>query len=501
MSNVLKMSHITKRFPGVLANDDASFELEQGEVHVLLGENGAGKSTLMNILYGLIQPDEGEIWINGKKAEIHSPTDALSCGVGMVHQQFMLVPNMTVAENIAIGKEPTKGIFTDLGKVKAKIKEFSEKFGLELNPDRYIWQLSAGEQQRVEIFKVLYRGADILILDEPTSVLSPPEIEALFDILRSFVKAGKSIILITHKLNEVLSISDRVMVMRRGAVQGTVKTSEIDKKQLANMLVGRDVVFPVVLEQKEQGEVSARIEYLKVAGGYGKDSVEDFDLQLHKGEIVGIAGVDGNGQRELVEALVGLRKVKSGKIWVEDKDITDSAIWKRIDLGIRYVPAERKLRGVAGELSIVENAVLKNYREEPISKKGVLKPEEMRKFAQSLVDQYDIRCGSIDTPVGTLSGGNMQKMLFARETAGASGLLIVEQPTQGLDVGAIEFVRKTLLEKRSEGIAILLISADLDEVLELSDRIMVMYEGKVVYQCSQTEVDRETIGLAMAGMK
>lgn len=501
MSNVLKMSHITKRFPGVLANDDASFELEQGEVHVLLGENGAGKSTLMNILYGLIQPDEGEIWINGKKAEIHSPTDALSCGVGMVHQQFMLVPNMTVAENIAIGKEPTKGIFTDLGKVKAKIKEFSEKFGLELNPDRYIWQLSAGEQQRVEIFKVLYRGADILILDEPTSVLSPPEIEALFDILRSFVKAGKSIILITHKLNEVLSISDRVMVMRRGAVQGTVKTSEIDKKQLANMLVGRDVVFPVVREQKEQGEVSARIEYLKVAGGYGKDSVEDFDLQLHKGEIVGIAGVDGNGQRELVEALVGLRKVKSGKIWVEDKDITDSAIWKRIDLGIRYVPAERKLRGVAGELSIVENAVLKNYREEPISKKGVLKPEEMRKFAQSLVDQYDIRCGSIDTPVGTLSGGNMQKMLFARETAGASGLLIVEQPTQGLDVGAIEFVRKTLLEKRSEGIAILLISADLDEVLELSDRIMVMYEGKVVYQCSQAEVDRETIGLAMAGMK
>lgn len=501
MSNVLKMSHITKRFPGVLANDDASFELEQREVHVLLGENGAGKSTLMNILYGLIQPDEGEIWINGKKAEIHSPTDALSCGVGMVHQQFMLVPNMTVAENIAIGKEPTKGIFTDLGKVKAKIKEFSEKFGLELNPDRYIWQLSAGEQQRVEIFKVLYRGADILILDEPTSVLSPPEIEALFDILRSFVKAGKSIILITHKLNEVLSISDRITVMRRGAVQGTVKTSEIDKKQLANMLVGRDVVFPVVREQKEQGEVSARIEHLKVAGGYGKDSVEDFDLQLHKGEIVGIAGVDGNGQRELVEALVGLRKVKSGKIWVEDKDITDSAIWKRIDLGIRYVPAERKLRGVAGELSIVENAVLKNYREEPISKKGVLKPEEMRKFAQSLVDQYDIRCGSIDTPVGTLSGGNMQKMLFARETAGASGLLIVEQPTQGLDVGAIEFVRKTLLKKRSEGIAILLISADLDEVLELSDRIMVMYEGKVVYQCSQAEVDRETIGLAMAGMK
>lgn len=501
MSNVLKMSHITKRFPGVLANDNADFELEKGEIHVLLGENGAGKTTLMNILYGLLQPDEGEIIINGKKVEIHSPTDALNCGVGMVHQQFMLVPNMTVSENIAVGKEPRKGIFTDLGSVKKKIDEFSKSFGLELDPNRYIWQLSAGEQQRVEIFKVLYRGADILILDEPTSVLSPPEIEALFEILRSFAKAGKSIILITHKLNEVLSISDRVTVMRRGAVQGTVKTSDIDKKQLANMLVGRDVVFPVVRQHKEAGALSACIEHLKVAGEYGKDAVVDFNLELHKGEIVGIAGVDGNGQRELVEALVGLSKAKSGRIWVDNKDITEMPVWKRIDLGIRYVPAERKRRGVAGELSIVDNAVLKNYREEPISQKGVLNSEEMRRFAQGLVDQYDIRCGSINTAVGTLSGGNMQKMLFAREMAGASGLLIVEQPTQGLDVGAIEFVRNTLLEKREEGIAILLISADLDEVLELSDRVLVMYEGKVVHQCSQSEIDREAIGLAMAGMK
>ena len=501
MSNVLKMSHITKRFPGVVANDDASFELEQGEIHVLLGENGAGKTTLMNILYGLMQPDEGEIFINGKKAQISSPTDALAHGVGMVHQQFMLVPNMTVAENIAIGKEPTKGIFTDLGKVKAKIKEFSDQFGLELDPNRYIWQLSAGEQQRVEIFKVLYRGADILILDEPTSVLSPPEIEALFEILRSFVKAGKSIILITHKLNEVLSISDRVTVMRRGAVQGTVNTDEIDKKQLANMLVGRDVSFTLSHEEKEPGEVSARIEHLEVAGEYGKDAVADFNLELRKGEIVGIAGVDGNGQRELVEALVGLRKAKSGKVLIDGKDMTQKAVWERIDEGVRYVPAERKRRGVAGELSIVENSVLKNYREEPISKKGVLKPARMREFAKSLVEQYDIRCGSIDTPVGTLSGGNMQKLLFARETAGADGLLIVEQPTQGLDVGAIEFVRRALLKKRAEGLAILLVSADLDEVLELSDRIMVMYEGNVVHQCGRADIDREAIGLAMAGMK
>ena len=501
MSQVLKMSQITKLFPGVVANDHADFELEKGEIHVLLGENGAGKTTLMNILYGLMQPDEGEIFINGKKVEIHSPTDALAHGVGMVHQQFMLVPNMTVAENIAIGKEPTKGLFLDLGQVRKKVDEFSREFGMGLDPDRYIWQLSAGEQQRVEIFKVLYRGADILILDEPTSVLSPPEVEALFEILRAFVKAGKSIILITHKLHEVLSISDRVTVMRRGAVQGTVRTNEIDKNQLANMLVGRDVVFPVVKEAQTLGDINAKVTGLEVEGEHGKDAVQNFNLELHGGEIVGIAGVDGNGQRELVEALVGLRKVKSGTIEIGGKDLTRETVWKRIDEGIRYVPAERKKRGVAGDLSIVENAVLKNYREKPISSGGILKQEEMRKYARRLVDEYDIRCGSIDAQVGTLSGGNMQKLLFARETTGASKILIAEHPTQGLDVGAIEFVRKTLLERRKEGAAILLVSADLDEVLELSDRIMVMYEGQVVYQCRQSEIDREAIGLAMAGMK
>ena len=500
MSNILEMQNITKRFPGVLANDKANFQLKRGEIHVLLGENGAGKTTLMNILYGLLQPDEGEIRINGEAVKIHSPLDALAHGVGMVHQHFMLVPNMTVAQNVAIGKEPRKGPFLDLEQVSGRIRELSQEFGLDLDPDRYIWQLSAGEQQRVEIFKVLYRGADILILDEPTSVLSPPEIEALFKILRSFVKAGKSIILITHKLNEVLSISDRVTVMRRGQVQGTVQTDQIDKKQLANMLVGHDVVLPVARQQAVRETVVASLRGVQVQGDYGKPAVSGFDLDIHAGEIVGIAGVDGNGQSELVEAIVGLRKISAGTLTIGGRDLTDSPAWKRIDAGLRYVPADRKRRGVVPDLSIADNSAIKNYRMAPYSKRGVLQPEAIRQFAARLVEEYDIRCESINTQVGTLSGGNMQKLLLAREASENSALLVVEHPTQGLDIGAIEFVRKALLDKRDEGTAILLVSADLDEVLELSDRVVVMYEGAAVQECRHEEINREAIGLAMAGL-
>ena len=500
MSNILEMQNITKRFPGVLANDKANFQLKRGEIHLLLGENGAGKTTLMNILYGLLQPDEGEIRINGEAVKIHSPLDALAHGVGMVHQHFMLVPNMTVAQNVAIGKEPRKGPFLDLEQVSRRIRELSQEFGLDLDPDRYIWQLSAGEQQRVEIFKVLYRGADILILDEPTSVLSPPEIEALFKILRSFVKAGKSIILITHKLNEVLSISDRVTVMRRGQVQGTVQTDQIDKKQLANMLVGHDVVLPVARQQAVRETVVASLRGVQVQGDYGKPAVSGFDLDIHAGEIVGIAGVDGNGQSELVEAIVGLRKISAGTLTIGGRDLTDSPAWKRIDAGLRYVPADRKRRGVVPDLSIADNSAIKNYRMAPYSKRGVLQPEAIRQFAARLVEEYDIRCESINTQVGTLSGGNMQKLLLAREASENSALLVVEHPTQGLDIGAIEFVRKALLDKRDEGTAILLVSADLDEVLELSDRVVVMYEGAAVQERRHDEIDREEIGLAMAGL-
>lgn len=500
MSNVLEMRNITKRFPGVLANDQANFELRQGEIHVLLGENGAGKTTLMNILYGLIQPDAGEIMINGQLVDIQSPVDALTHGVGMVHQHFMLVPNMTVAQNVVIGKEPRRGPFLALEQVTQQIKQLSQEFGLDLDPDRYIWQLSTGEQQRVEIFKALYRGADILILDEPTSVLSPPEIEAFFKTLKSFVKAGKSIILITHKLNEVLSISDRVTVMRRGRVQGTVNTSEIDKKQLANMLVGHDVVFPVARQQTAPGAVVVSLQNMQVQGDHGKAAVSNFNLNLHKGEIVGIAGVDGNGQSELIEAIVGLRGIKYGSLSIGNQDVTHSPAWKRIDAGLKYVPADRKKRGVAPDLTIVENSVMKNYRSEPYSARGILKPDVIRQFASQLVEKYDVRCESIDTLVGTLSGGNMQKLLLARETSENPCLLVAEHPTQGLDVGAIEYVRKMLLDKRDEGTAILLISADLDEVLELSDRVVVMYEGVAVYECLHQEIDREAIGLAMAGL-
>lgn len=501
MGNVLEMSNITKRFPGVLAVDQVNFNLRQGEIHVLLGENGAGKTTLMNIVYGLIQADEGEININGKQVKINSPVDALTHGVGMVHQNFMLVPNMTVAENVVIGKEPSRGLFLDLEQVTQQMEKFSNDFGLDLDPKRYIWQLSAGEQQRVEIFKALYRGADILILDEPTAVLSPPEIEALYKILKSFVQAGKSIILITHKLNEVLTISDRVTVMRRGKGQGTVDTNKIDKKQLANMLVGRDVVFPVARQQTSVGEVAASLQNLQVQGDHAKVAVSNFNLEVHAGEIVGIAGVDGNGQSELIEAIVGLRAIKTGSLVIGGVDLTRHPAYKRIDAGLKYVPADRKGRGVAPGLSVVENSALKNYRISPYSVRGILKPDAMRKFASSLVEKYDIRCASIDTLVGTLSGGNMQKLLFARETSENPRLLIVEHPTQGLDIGAIEYVRKMLLDKRDEGTAILLISADLDEVLELSDRVVVMYEGVAVHECGQKEIDREKIGLAMAGMK
>lgn len=500
MGNVLEMHNITKRFPGVLASDKVNFELHKGEIHVLLGENGAGKSTLMNIVYGLIQPDEGDISINGKPVKINSPVDALMHGVGMVHQNFMLVPNMTVAENVAIGKEPRHGLLLDLEQVIQKIHQFSRDFGLDLDPERYIWQLSAGEQQRVEIFKALYRGADILILDEPTAVLSPPEIEALFRILRSFVKAGKSIILITHKLNEIMGISDRITVMRRGQVQGTVDTAQVNKKQLANMLVGRDVVFPVARQQTVAGEVAASLQHLEVQGDHGKAAVLDFNLEVHAGEIVGIAGVDGNGQSELIEAIVGLREIKTGRLLIGSEDATRMPAYKRIDAGLKYVPADRKGRGVAPDLSIVDNSVMKNYRMAPYSSHGILKPEAIRKFAGNLVKKYDVRCASIDTLVGTLSGGNMQKLLFARETSDNPRLLVVEHPTQGLDIGAIEYVRKILLDKRDEGTAILLISADLDEVLELSDKVVVMYEGAAVHECRQEEINREIIGMAMAGM-
>lgn len=501
MTIVLKMQNVTKRFPGVLANDQVNFELKEGEIHALLGENGAGKTTLMNILYGLLQPDEGEIYIHNKLVKIRSPQDALTHSVGMVHQHFMLVPTMTVVENIVLGHEPSRGPFLQPEQAEKHIKQVSEDYGLEVDPHRFIWQLSVGEQQRVEILKLLYRGAGILILDEPTSVLTPPEVEGLFNNLRSMAKHGKSIIFITHKLNEVMSISDRVTVMRRGRVQGTIETSQTDPKQLANMVVGREVVFSVARHQAALGDVVASLKNVWVQGDYGKPAVTDFNLDLHSGEILGIAGVDGNGQSELAEAITGLRPINSGKLFILGRDVTTSPPWERVDRGLRYIPADRKKRGLAGDLSVAMNAAMKNHRMFPYSIRGVLQHQAIREFAARLVKEYDIRCHSIDTIAGTLSGGNLQKLLLARETAEKPHLLVAEHPTHGLDIGATEYVRKLLLNQRDEGTAILLISADLDEVLELSDRIVVMYEGTIVHQCRHEEIDREKIGLAMAGLK
>jgi general nucleoside transport system ATP-binding protein len=498
---ILEMRNITKRFPGVLADDRVNFDLRQGEIHALLGENGAGKSTLMNILFGLLQPDQGEIYIRGQLCKIHSPSGALALGVGMVHQHFMLVPTMTVLENVVLGAEPTSGPFLSLEKAAVRIRKLSTSFGLGIDPNRCIWQLSVGEQQRVEILKVLYRGADILILDEPTSVLTATEVEALLGILQSLIEQGKSIVFITHKLKEVMRICHRVTVMRRGAVQGTLFTDQTNEKQLANLLVGRDIVLSELQGKSEDTRVVVSLDKVSVKGDMGKLAVTGFSVDLHAGEILGIAGVDGNGQAELAEAIAGLRKLVSGRINLFEKDITSLSPWKRIDRGIMYIPADRKKRGVAPDLSIEKNSVLKNHRTRPFSLYGILQAEVIRKFARQLVKEYDVRAHSIDTLAGTLSGGNLQKLIVARELSGNPHLLVAEHPTHGLDIGAIEYVRNLLLSERKKGTAILLISSDLDEILALSDRILVMYEGEIVYQCTREEIDREKIGLAMAGFQ
>lgn len=501
VTKVLEMHGITKQFPGVLANDHVDFDLRKGEIHALLGENGAGKTTLMNILFGFLQPDEGGIHLDNKLIRMQSPRDAIANGVGMVHQHFMLEPTMTVAENVVIGSEPTWGPFLQMQHAVKYIEKVSADYQLYVDPHRCIWQLSVGEQQRVEIVKVLYRGADILILDEPTSVLTPTEVDGLFNILRSMAKAGKSIIFITHKLNEVMNLCGRVTVMRKGKIQGTMKTSSTNEKQLANMLVGRDVIFSVARTKAVLGDVVSSLENVNVLGDYDKLAVVDFNLELHSGEIVGIAGVDGNGQSELAEAVTGLKQIRSGKISIRGEDISNSPIWKRIDKGLMYVPADRKKRGLAQDLTITQNIAMKNHRYKPYSQRGILQHDAIRNLTERLVPEYDIRTKSIDTIAGTLSGGNLQKLLLARETAENPLILIAEHPTRGLDIGATEYVRELLLKKRDEGTAVLLISADLDEVLMLSDRILVMYEGAIVHQCRHEEIDREKIGLAMAGLK
>jgi len=495
---LLELQGITKQFPGVLANDHIDLDLQKGEVHALLGENGAGKSTLMNILYGLYHPDEGEIRINGKPLRIHSPREAIDTGIGMVHQHFMLIPVMTVAENIVLATEPRKGPFLDLDEAKARVTELSRRFGLAVRPDAKIEAISVGMQQRVEILKALYRGAEILILDEPTGVLTPQEAGELFEIIRSLKAEGKSIIFISHKLNEVLEIADRITVLRRGKKVDTVPREGATEEGLARMMVGREVLLRVDKGPAEPGDVLLRVDDLHVLDDRGLEAVRGVSFEVHAREIVGIAGVDGNGQTELIDALAALRKPASGRIFVAGRDVTGEGVSKRLDGGLGHIPEDRQRRGLVLDFTLAENIALHDFDKEPNARLGWLFPRRTIARARRLIAEFDVRGGGPQTLASSLSGGNQQKVILAREVSRDPSVLIAAQPTRGLDVGAIEFVHRRLVEQRDEGRAVLLVSFELDEILSLSDRILVVYEGQIVGEYTP-DVSEEELGIAMTG--
>jgi simple sugar transport system ATP-binding protein len=500
MEFVLELKGITKQFPGVLANDHINLSLKKGEILALLGENGAGKSTLMNILYGLYQPDEGEIFINGKKAVINSPTDAIQAGIGMVHQHFMLIPVFTVAENIMLGQESVKfGDFLDRAEASKKILEISEQFNLPVNPNDMVRDIPVGIQQKVEIIKLLYREAEILIFDEPTAVLTPQEADELFAIMRSLAKQGKSIIFITHKLREVLEVADRIMVIRLGTVVGETIPAEADKNSLAAMMVGREVNLVVEKEVKVPGDVVVSIQDLVVVDKFKNIVVDHVSLEVRSGEIVGVAGVQGNGQTELVEAITGLRKNSGGLITLLGEDITHATPRQITELGSAHVPEDRQADGLVLPFPTAENLVLCTYYKEPFSKGVVLQYQTILEHAQHLIHDFDIRTPTALTPVSNLSGGNQQKVIIARELSRPIQFLMASQPTRGLDVGSIEYIHKRIVQKRDEGCAVLLVSPELDEVMELSDRIAVMYRGKILAIVDSNMVTKEQVGLMMAG--
>jgi simple sugar transport system ATP-binding protein len=498
-STVLEMRGITKRFPGVVANDHVDLDLRKGEVHALLGENGAGKSTLMNILYGLYRPDEGEILLDGKKIVFSSAKDAIDRGIGMVHQHFMLIPVMTVAENIVLEIEPTKaGVLLDYAKAAERVREISTQYGLAVNPTAKIESISVGQQQRVEILKALYRGADVLILDEPTAVLTPQEAGELFAIVKSLQEGGTSIIFISHKLNEVLEIADRITVLRRGKTIDTVPREGATEEGLAKLMVGREVLLRVDKKPPETGETLLEVRNLHVKDERGLPAVRDVALTVRAGEIVGIAGVEGNGQSELIEAITGLRRAESGEVVVAGQVVSHPSARRMLDAGVGHIPEDRQRRGLVLEFSIAENIALHDYNTSPDSRFGWLFPRRLIERARGLIREFDIRGGGPTTLGGALSGGNQQKVVAAREVARDPKVLVAAQPTRGLDVGAIEYLHRRLVEERDEGRAILLVSLELDEVLSLSDRILVMYEGEVVGE-HQPGVTEEEIGLEMLG--
>ncbi len=502
MEYAVEMLNIRKEFPGIVANDNVTLRLKRGEVHALLGENGAGKSTLMGMLFGMYQPDRGTIKINGKEVKITNPNVANELGIGMVHQHFKLVENFTVTENIILGCEPRKGLVVDIKNAAKKVEELSKKYGLNVEPYAKIEDISVGMQQRVEILKMLYKNADILILDEPTAVLTPQEIIDLMKIIKNLVKIGKSIIIITHKLKEIKEVADECTVIRRGKYIGTVNVKETSEEEMAKMMVGREVNFKVKKEEKIPGETVLEIKNLFVKNNKKVLGLKDFTLDVKSGEILGVAGVEGNGQSELVEAITGLRKVESGSIIYKGEDITNEKIKTRINKGIAHIPEDRHKRGLVLDYSLEENMIIEVYDKEPFSKRGILNKESIRNYAKNIIEEFDVRSG--EGPISksrTLSGGNQQKAIIGREVELNPELLIAVQPTRGLDVGSIEYIHKRLVEQRDKGKAVLLVSLELDEVLNVSDRIAIVNGGELIGIVKANETNENEIGLMMAGVK
>ncbi|MDQ0184763.1 ABC transporter ATP-binding protein [Cytobacillus sp. FSL R5-0569] len=499
MEYVIEMLNIRKEFPGIVANNNITLQVKPGEIHALLGENGAGKSTLMNVLFGLYQPEKGEIKVRGNIEKITNPNVANELGIGMVHQHFMLVDKFTVTENIILGKEITSKGKIDLKEAEKVVSDISQKYGLSVDPKAKIADISVGMQQRVEILKTLYRGADILIFDEPTAVLTPQEIAELIQIMGKLIKEGKSIILITHKLKEIMEVCDRVTVIRKGEGIGTLNVSETNPDELASLMVGREVTFKTEKTEAMPKEASLEIQSLTVKDSRNIAVVDNLNLTVRKGEIVGIAGVDGNGQTELVEAIAGLRKVEKGSILLNNKEITKLNTRKVTESGIGHIPQDRHKHGLVLDFTIGENMVLQTYYQQPYSKTGLMNKKAIYDQANRLIEEYDVRTPSEYTPARALSGGNQQKAIIGREVDRNPDLLIASQPTRGLDVGAIEFIHRKLIDQRDQGKAVLLVSFEMDEIMNVSDRIAVIFEGEIIAIVDPKETTEQELGLLMAG--
>ncbi|WP_435333321.1 ABC transporter ATP-binding protein [Haloarchaeobius sp. TZWWS8] len=501
MTNAIRLDGITKRFPGVVANDDVHLSVEKGSVHALLGENGAGKTTLMNSLYGLLQPEEGDIYVHGEKQDFSSPRDAIDAGIGMIHQHFMLVDPMTIADNIVLGNEPRKffDLVVDKEAAKRQVRELSERYGFDVNPEATVEDVSVGVQQRVEILKALYRGADILILDEPTAVLTPQEVEDLLAVIEELTDQGKTVIFITHKLSEAMHAADEVTVLRDGKSIATVSTDDVTREELAEMMVGREVLLEVDAPPMDPGETGLAVENVTVTDADGIDQVDDVSFEVRDGEIFGIAGVDGNGQAELVEAITGLRTANEGRIRTHEGDITSHTRRQRIDDGMAYIPEDRHERGLVMDFDLVENSLLGSQHDEPYARNGRIDWDVVDDHTEDIIQKYDVRPPNPSAEAHSLSGGNQQKFIVGREFARDPSVVVATHPTRGVDIGSTEFIHEQLLELRSQGRAVLLVSSKLDEVRQLSDRLGVMYEGELMDVVDPDETSEEEIGLLMAG--